>query len=154
MTKPDLSLYIGKYVARIIKNDAPDNQPWQWGIELDNHVVIYNKDRRETFVPDDVVGKRIETIILSQRDTTIVFSGGMKWSLNPTQYTIADPHYGGEVFPQWPEELEDRGITSHPDEPPSAQPDDPEKWYEHRQELLAEHDRRHADEAAEFLKED
>lgn len=118
--KPSLDLYIGRYVAAIFKGDLP----WQWAIRLDSAVEIRNKDRRETFSPDleKLLGARIMTISISTRDTTITFSNGEKWSLNPTQYVIYDPKYDGEVYPQWPEELEDAGIPSHPDEDVSAKP--------------------------------
>lgn len=150
--KPDLTLYIGKYVQAIVK--PKDGEPWEWGIRLDNDVEIRNKDRRETFVPMDVVGKKIKTITYSVHDTTIIFNGGMKWSLTPTQYALHDPKHGGEVYPQWPEELEQRGIPSHPEEGVSDKPDDPKKWHDHREGLLREADERHEAEAAEFLKDE
>lgn len=150
MVKPSLDLYIGNYVASIVRGE----QPWQWAIRLDSGVEIRNKDRRETFSPDfeKFVGARIQTISLSVRDTTITFTNGEKWSLNPTQYVILDPKYGGEVYPQWPEELEEAGVPSHPDEDVSAQPG-PE-WKHEYQRLRQMMAARHQSQADEFLKED
>jgi hypothetical protein len=145
--KPDLSLYIGRYVADIIRG----GQPWQWGLRLDDQTEIRNKDRRETYVPEHIVGKRITTITISEHDTTIHFSGDLKWSLNPTQYSIYDPKHGGEVYPQWPEELEEAGIPSHPEEQVSEPPKNVEEWNDHRAALLREHDSRIAGQAREFL---
>lgn len=147
--KPTLDLYIGKTVTAIITDAEAE---WHWGIRLDNEVIIYNVDRRETFVPQDIVGAKIKTVAYAEADTTIHFSNGHKWSLTPTQYAIADPAHGGEVFPQWPEELEEAGIPSHPEEGVSAQPQ--EGWYEHREGLLREHDQRIAENAQEFLAEE
>lgn len=150
--KPDLTLYVGKKVTEIVR---PEHAlPWQWAIRLENGVLIINKDRREIFVPDDLVGCKIMTISFSMKDTTITFSEGLKWSLNPTQYSVLDPAHGGEVYPQWPQELEDAGIPSHPEEPVSEKPTDPVKWEDHRKGLLREADVRHQNEAQEFLKED
>lgn len=146
--KPTLDLYIGKYISAIVKKD--DGEPWQWGIRLEDGVIIFNKDRRETFVPTTIVGKQLKTISYSVHDTTITLSDGSKWSLNPTQYAIHDPAHGGEVYPQWPEELEESGISSHPEEDVSAQPK--EGWHEHREGLLQQADARHQSEAQEFLK--
>ena len=150
--KPNLQLYIGRYVQAIVR---PENsQPWEWGIRLDNGVEIRNKDQRETFVPQDIVGSRIMTIVMSLHDTTIHFSGGTKWSVNPTQYVIHDPKHGGEVYPQWPEELEEAGITSHPEGRVSDKPDDPEAWERARQETLHEQDARIQTNAREWLAEE
>jgi hypothetical protein len=151
-TKPDLTLYIGRYVQGIVK--PVDGEPWEWGIRLDNGVEIRNKDRKETFVPTDIVGKQVTTITYSVHDTTIIFTGGLKWSLNPTQYALHDPNHGGEVYPQWPENLEEVGIPSHPEEAVSDKPENPEEWERHRQQLLHEADARHQSEAQEFLKEE
>jgi hypothetical protein len=150
--KPDLTLYIGKYVEGIVK---PENAlPWQWGIRLENGVEIRNKDRRETFVPTDIVGKCIMTISFSVKDTTITFSGGLKWSLNPTQYAVHDPQHGGEVYPQWPVELEEAGIPSHPMEGVSDQPDNAEGWEKHRRsEIMRRHEETQT-EARNWLEED
>lgn len=147
--KPTLDLYIGRYVSAIIKQAVLNAKPWQWGIQLDSGVVIYNKDRRETFVPDGIVGARIKTVAYSEVDTTVHFSNGFKWSLTPTQYAIADPKHGGEVYPQWPEELEEAGIPSHPEEPVSDSPQ--EGWDEHRQDLLRAGEARNRSDAQEFL---
>ena len=152
-TKPDLTLYIGKYVQTIIRDDE-NPEPWKWGIRFDNGVEIRNKDRREVFVPQDIVGKQLKTITFSEGDTTLVFTGGLKWSLNPTQYAIHDPAHGGEVYPQWPEELEEAGIPSHPDEDVSSAPDDPEGWSKHRTNIQMEHDRRITRQANDWLQEE
>jgi hypothetical protein len=145
--KPTIDLYIGRCVSAITRGE----QPWEWGVRLENGVEIRNKDRRETFVPQDIVGAQIQTIAYSLGDTTVHFSNGHKWSFNPTQYAIYDPAYSqkGEVWPQWPEELEEAGIPSHPEEGVSAEAE--EGWTEHREGLLREHDQRIADNAKKFL---
>lgn len=148
--KPTLDLYLREYVDSIYRPE--DAEPWQWAIRLANGVYIINKDRRETFVPDEIVGKQLKTISYSFHDTTITFSGGLKWSLNPTQYALHDPAHGGEVYPQWPEELEEAGIPSHPEEEVSAQPQ--EGWDKHRQGLLRKHEERVTQEANDWLQED
>lgn len=153
--KPDLTLYVGKEVTEITRPQGA--LPWQWAIKLENGVLIVNKDRRETFVPEELVGYSIRTISFSMKDTTITFIKGeemMKWSLNPTQYAVHDPAHGGEVYPQWPQELEDAGIPSHPDEPVSDKPDDPKAWEDHRK---SEIDRRQSEvesEARHWIEEE
>lgn len=148
--KPDLSLYVGNYVQGIVRGD----EPWQWGIRLDDGTEIRNKDRGETFVPDDIVGARIKTIMFSEADTVIQFSNGARWSFNPTQYALHDPKHGGEVYPQWPEELEEAGIPSHPEEGVSDEPENPRDWEKHRQQKHRSHQARIEGQAQEFLKED
>lgn len=154
--KPDLTLYVGKKVTEIVR---PENAlPWQWAIKLENGVLIVNKDRRETFVPSGIVGYSISTISFSVRDTTIHFfkaeSEMMKWSLNPTQYAVHDPKHGGEVYPQWPQELEEAGIPSHPEEPVSDKPVDPEAWEQHRQGEIRDRQVRAAEAQREWIRED
>jgi len=146
--KPHLSLYIGRYVAAILKGD----KPWQWGIRLDNGVEIRNKDRGEIWEPSNLVGAKIKTISMSEADTVVHFSNGHKWSFNPTQYAIFDPSYGGEAYPQWPGELEDAGIPSHPEEEISTQPS--ADWERQRQALVKEGDERITKESREWLEED
>lgn len=147
--KPSLDLYIGRYVAAVFKGELP----WQWALRLDSGVEIRNKDRRETFSPDfeKFLGSRLMTISLSVRDTTITFSNGQKWSFNPTQYVIYDPKYDGEVYPQWPDELEDMGIPSHPEEGISDQPG--EQWEPEYVRLRTEQHERHLSSAREFVQE-
>lgn len=148
--KPNLSLYVGNYVAGIVRGP----EPWMWGIRLDDGTEIRNKDRNETFVPDDIVGARIMTISFALEDTTIRFSNGTRWSFNPTQYAIHDPQHGGEVYPQWPEELEEAGISSHPEEGVSDPPENPRDWEKHRQQKLRSGQARIEGQAQEFLKEE
>lgn len=151
--KPDLSLYVGKKVTAITRGE----QPWEWGIKFQGDVEIRNKDEREVLAPIGLVGMFFTHMSFSLHDTTMYFTGlGKKterFSFNPTRYAIADPAHGGEVYPQWPEELEAGGITSVPGGEVSAEPDDPEGWAERRESLLREGDERRANEAAEFLKD-
>jgi len=146
--KPHLSLYIGKVITDVIQHP----EPWKWCIVLEGGVEIRNKDRREAWKPENLIGHKIKTISLSEADTTIRFSNGQKWSLTPTQYAIYDPAYGGEAYPQWPGELEDAGIPSHPEEevssPPSAD------WERQRQALEQEADQRISSEARDWMEED
>lgn len=146
--KPHLSLYLGKTITDVIQHP----EPWKWAIVLEGGIEIRNKDRRETFVPTNIIGHKIKTISMSEGDTTLHFSNGHKWSLNPTQYAIYDPKYGGDAYPQWPGELEDAGIPSHPEEEISAQPS--ADWERQRQALEAEGQARITKQSREWLEED
>lgn len=150
--KPTLDLYIGRKVVAVTRK--PDGEEWEWGIKLQGDVEIRNKDRRETFRPMKIVNYRLSSISLSPRDTTIHFTKGntkITASFNPTQYVIFDPKYGGEVFPQWPEELDEMGIHSHPEEGASSEPS--EEWPEEERKLVAESDARRESDRVEFLKD-
>jgi hypothetical protein len=150
--KPHLQMYLGHYVQAIVrKKDGPQ---WEWAIRLDNGVEIRNKDRSEWMQPDDLVGAKLVSLSMSEGDTTLHFSNGRRWSLNPTQYAISDSRYGGEAYPQWPGELEDAGISSHPEEPVSALPDDNEAWEDVRKNEMRQQDRRAQNQAREWIKED
>lgn len=160
--KPTLDLYIGKKVVAV--EEREDGEAWEWAIVLENGVKIFNKSRDEVFPPTNIVGLMLGTISMSGADTTIHFRGGMideKVSFKPTQYAILDPKYGGLVldpkygglvYPQWPEELEEAGIPSHPDEEVSAEPS--AEWPKERAKLVDEMGKRHQRESVEFLSED
>jgi hypothetical protein len=158
MSKPDLSLYVGRRITRVLigKKDAP----WKWGIELEGGVVIWNKSAVEVFHPgQESVGGILSTMSMSPRDTTLHFrmaNGHMhRISFNPTQYTISDPVHGGEVFPQWPEELEViYGIPAMEDGPLSDRPKDEKAWQDEEARLRQAGDARVQNEAAEFLNEE
>lgn len=150
--KPNLSLYVGLYVSAIDKKE--DGEPWEWAIVLDDGTEIRNKSRRETFVPQGIIGARIATVSLGLVETTIHFSNGMKWYLTPTQYSIVDPAHGGEVYPQWPEELEKQGIPSHPEEGISESPDDEITYGEYLRRKHQEHDDRILRQGRAFIQED
>lgn len=160
--KPQLHMYVGRTVLGI--EHKPDGEPWQWAIVLEGGVRIVNVSRNETVMPfETIIGQKVKTIVHSQRDTTIHFGGTGKFvhktervSLNPTQYAIQDPKYAAEglVYPQWPEELEEAGISSHPDEGVSAAPDNAEAWNKTRAQYAEAADKRHAQEASEFLDEE
>lgn len=147
MSKPNLVMYVGQKVIAITRGKLP----WEWGIKFANGVEIRNKARNETFRPIGLVNRHLLTISFSVQDTTLHFSGEEKVSLKPTAYSIADPRHGGEVYPQWPEELETVGIPSHPEEDVSAQPS--EEWAEVENEIHAQADTRRQGEAANFLAE-
>ena len=146
--KPTLDLYIGKQVTGI----SCGSLPWQWGIVLSTGAEIRNKNRNETFVPQGIIGTKIMSITFSVLDTTLHFSRGLTWSLKPTQYSIYDPKYGGESYPQWPIELEKAGISSHPEEPVSNEP--AEGWDEAHTEMRREQDERIERQAGEWLEAD
>lgn len=150
--KPTLDLYTGQKVIAITRGE----EPWEWGIKLESGVEIRNKNREEIFRPMKLVNTRIMAYSLSPRDTTIHFAGEgaskVTVSFKPTQYAIVDPKHGGEVYPQWPEELEERGIPSHPEEEISALPGN--EWPAEEERLVNERERRIQQQAQEFLKED
>jgi len=148
--KPHLSLYLGKQVTDVIQHP----EPWKWCIVLEGGVEIRNKDRRETFKPKDIIGHRIRTISMSEGDTTLHFTNEQKWSLNPTQYAIYDPKYSteGESYPQWPGELEDAGIPSHPEEEVSIEPS--ADWDRQREAMEQEQDKRISGQARDWMEED
>lgn len=150
---PDLSLYIGKKVTAITKGD----EQWEWGIILDGGVEIRNKDVRETFRPDtSLIGMRFQSMSVSTRDTTLHFIGHgaakVSIGLKPTGYAIFDKRYGSEIFPQWPEELDEMGITANEGMAPPRQPPAPE-WDEEEKRLEHARQERISGEAVEFIKD-
>lgn len=153
-TKPDLSLYIGRVVTRVEVHPEDDSE---WWIELEGGIRIANKSPQETMRPDDsLLGARFMMITMSFQDTTLKFeaANGYVWSVSfkPTYYVIHDPEHGGEVYPQWPEEMEAAGIPATPEggisDPPS------ESWTERHEKLRFSQEARVQSEASEFLKED
>jgi hypothetical protein len=148
MDKPNFTLYIGRKVIGITKG----HEDWEWGIKLDGGVEFRNKDKREVFPPDDIVGSKLTAGSFSVSDTTYHFTNpigkNVKVGLNPTKYTIFDPAYG-EAYPQWPVELEQMGIPSNPDEPEIQEPN-PE-WEQREQQLRDEREVRRERDASEFL---
>ena len=152
--KPTLDLYVGRRVTEIRRGKLP----WQWALVLEGEILIVNKSRKEVFPPgDEIIGHMFRTFSMSGLDTSCHFfaDNGSKIVIGfkPTQYAIQDPKYGGEVYPQWPEELEKRGIPSHPEEDVSALPDDPEVWAQAREQLVQEKHSRQDSEAREFLED-
>src|SRR5262245_56667847 len=150
--KPTLDLYVGHKVIAITRGE----EEWEWGIKLAGDVEIRNKDELEVFRPIGLVNHRLTSISYSERDTSIHFMrNGQKAtiSLKPTGYVILDPRYGGEAYPQWPEFLDDMGITANEGKAePSARP--LPDWIQAERRIAAEQQRRVQDEAAEFLKEE
>lgn len=165
--KPTLNLYLDWQCTAVVQEEGAEE--WQWCILLrprkgssdystDRQVLIVNKSRRETIAPSEIIGATFRSISMSVRDTTMHFmmpnGHRLDVGLNPTQYAIEDPAYGGAVYPQWPEELEEAGIPSHPDEGVSAAPDDAEAWHDTVKQYAEAADKRHAREANEFLEEE
>lgn len=150
MGKPDLSLYIGRKVVSVIR----DNEDGEWGLELDGRVCILNKSPFETFPPgDEIIGARFSAMSMSLRDTTLHFMAPNNHkhtvSFSPTYYVICDPVHGGEVYPQWPEELEQSGVPATPEGGISSEPS--EGWPEEEARLRGARDSRVQGEASEFL---
>lgn len=153
MSKPDLSLYMGRKVVSVIHK----NEDGDWGIELEGRVMILNKSPNETIPPgDEIVGGKFVFISMSLRDTTLHFKmeNGYKHTISfpPTYYVIADPVHGGEVYPQWPEELEQSGVPATPEGGISDEPS-PE-WADEEARLRDAREARIQSDADEFLKED
>lgn len=154
--KPGLGLYMKWTVSAVEKDEEED---WKWAIVLkskDREIRVVNKNRQETFAPEEIVGGVLATVSQSLYDTTlhIIMPNGHRISIgmNPTQYAILDPKFGGESYPQWPEELEEAGIPSHPDEDVSAKPS--EEWPGERMKLVHDLDKRTQEEARQWLAED
>jgi hypothetical protein len=150
MGKPNLSLYLGRRVTSVIR----ENEDNEWGIELDGRILILNKKANETFPPgDELVGCRFSFISMGVHDTTLHFEAinGHRHTVSfpPTYYVISDPVHGGQVYPQWPEELEQSGVPATPEGGISDLPS--EDWPDEEQRLRAERDARNENEAAEFL---
>jgi len=152
MAAPELSLYIGQKVIAITRGD----EAWEWGIKLESGVEIRNKDPREIFRPMGLVKYRFQSMSMSGQDTTLHFMGpsAAKFSigLKPTGYVIYDPAYGSEVFPQWPEELEDMGIHAneglgHHREPAGSE------WPTEELRLKIAREVRTSSEASDFIKD-
>jgi len=152
--KPDLTMYVGRKVTSISRD--PSN-PANWGIMLDNGVLIQNQSPAETISPgDEIIGSTVGPVIHSLRDTTVVLTAANghthKLSLAPTYYTISDPRYGGIVYPQWPEELEEGGVPATPEGGISEKPQ--ADWDKAEEEIHARAQARREQEAAHWLKED
>jgi hypothetical protein len=129
----------------------------KWAIELEGGILVENQSPGETFPPgDEILGSRLITVIASVQDTTLVFEAPAgnfhRISFAPTYYTISDPGYGGIVYPQWPEELEEAGIPATPEGGISDKPQP--GWEKAEQELHERAQRGQEQEAAEFLKEE
>jgi|SRR5215831_13336279 len=84
---------------------------WNWSIQMESGVVISNKDEERTDVPEDVKGKVLLTVMLSELDTRLLFgitteSGPaeeIEVTLTPTQYTLGGLEGQEEEFyPQVP----------------------------------------------------
>lgn len=154
--RPNLSLYLRQKVVEIIKG----GQPWQWAIKLESGVCIINKDESEVYAPDDFFAVKnftLDSFSMSVRDTTLHLRSPetgmiMKFSLSPTKYAVHDPVHGGEVYPQWPEELEEFGIPSV--EGGEISSDASAEWAGHYDKLTSEGDKRRQREAQEFLEEE
>jgi hypothetical protein len=155
--KPNLSLYLRQKVVEILKGD----QPWQWAIKLESGVCIINKDESELFPPDEFLAQknfRLESFSMSRRDRILRLGFSalvhvVKWSLTPTKYAIHDPVHGGEVYPQWPEELEEEyGIPSVEGGQASSKPS--QEWGSEYKKLTSEGDERRQREAEEFLRDE
>lgn len=159
--KPALNLYLDWVCTAVVQEEAVD---WQWAILLrprdgadrDRQALIVNKSRKETHAPIEIIGGTFRSISMSAQDTTLHFlmPNGYRQSvgLNPTQYAIGDTAHGGEVYPQWPEELEEAGIPSHPDEEVSS-PSSVD-WDRQRKFLEDEQHERHTREANEWIEEE
>lgn len=153
--KPNLSLYLRQRVVEVIKGE----EPWQWAIKLQSGVLIVNKAESEVFAPESFLAEKnfiFTSFAMSVHDTTMHFQSpetGMivKFSLNPTKYAVSDPVHGGEVYPQWPEELEEMGIPSVEGGEISEPP--PPEWKGQYSRLQEEADQRRQQEAAEFMKD-
>ena len=154
MAKPGLFLYIGRKVIAVSRVGKSD---FNWSIVLEGNVVILNHDKDEVYPPPPaLVGMRLSALSQSLRDTTMHFTGmgatKITVSLPPTKYSIHDPAHGGEVFPQWPEELEMAGIPAVEGGELSAEPS-PE-WNSAERKILFEKQERIEEEARNWLKEE
>lgn len=154
MGKPNLSLYIGRVVTDVCYD--PEDKT-KWWLELEGGVRIANKSPKEMFPPDkSIIGARLSFVSMSLRDTTLKFDAVNGYihsiSFKPTYYVIHDPAHGGEVYPQWPEELERAGIPATPEGGISDEP--APEWAEQEELLKISQEARVQKGAAEFLKEE
>lgn len=154
--KPNLSLYFGQVVKDVIQG-ADDDTAYQWYIEFENGVRIINHSRDETHPPTDYIGWKFMSMSMSVHDTTLHFRDPAtlfirKFSLKPTSYTIHDPRHGGEVIPQWPEELEEAGIA--PEDIGKVSDPPPETWAKDYEQITRAQDAKRQSDAQEFLEED
>lgn len=153
--KPNLSLYVGRTVKSVYR--LPDTEAWEWYIEFDNGVLIRNYSKDETHMPSHVEGMKFISFSMSVADTTMHFESSVdhvihKWGLKPTSYTVHDPRHGGEVIPQWPEELEERKI--YPRDIGFVSDSAPDTWETEYENLTQQADARAKNNAQEFLTED
>jgi hypothetical protein len=95
---------------------------------------------------------------MSLHDTTLHFmapNGHVhKISFAPTYYVIVDPVHGGQVYPQWPEELEDSGVPATPEGGISDKPMDERAWEVEHMRLRNSREARVQGDAAAFLAEE
>lgn len=154
--KPNLSLYFGQVVKNVVCEDMAD-APWKWTLHFENGVVIQNYSKDEVHPPFAFIGWRFLSMSMSQYDTSLHFQNPAnkkikKWGLKPTSYTVHDPRHGGEVIPQWPEELEERGIA--PEDIGQVSDPPPETWLKDYTQSIKVGEARTQANAQEFLKED
>jgi len=154
MSKPDLTLYRGQKVVDVIYDPQETHN---WYVELEGGARVINQSREETIPPGrEIIGAVLTTVLLSFRDTTLVFRAANghvhKLSLAPTYYAIHEPGYGGIVYPQWPEELEQGGVPATPEGGISDQPQP--GWEKTEQELQERAQQRRQQEAAQFIEEE
>ena len=105
-------------VDHLIGQTAKDvlGDGWNWSIQMESGVVISNKDEERTEAPEDVKGKVLLTVMLSELDTRLLFgitteSGPaeeIEVTLTPTQYTLGGMEgQEEEYYPQAAPTLED-----------------------------------------------
>lgn len=153
--KPNISLYIGRKVERVYR--LPDTEEWEWYIELTGGVLIRNYSKQETHMPSHIEGMTLRSFAMSQHDTTLHLENPAshvieRWGLKPTSYTIHDPQHGGEVSPQWPEELEERGIA--PQDVGAISDTASEGWPQAYEGLTKQSEVRATDNAEKFLEDE
>jgi hypothetical protein len=113
MNEPRSSL--DHYIGRKVESVSDDS------FTLEGGIVVCNKDDGREFSGDDILGKVLLFVALSEMETRLQFGQsvlkpdnvvsivGESWiELTPTKYTIAGMEgQTKEFYPQMPEELED-----------------------------------------------
>jgi len=103
---------IEHFVGRPFKEISQGEDKWDWGIVLEGDAVIRNKNKKRTKAPsaEELEGKVLANVILSEMDTRLMFTdeGGAREEivLTPTDYTVGTPQTG-EYYPQRPVELQE-----------------------------------------------
>jgi len=131
MSRPQLDYFIGRVVERTSKTKDSHK------IYLEHGVVIHSTRQ----LPDGLKGKKLQTIIYGETDTTLVFDGGIKVDLHPTNYMLETTDFK-PFNPQTPEELEHlRSQETPPDPSEERVNDDPSPQLEKNQEAKEEAER-------------
>jgi hypothetical protein len=105
MARPQLDHFLEREVEKT--SETKDG----YKIYLEGGVVIHSTRQ----LPDGLKGQKLTTVLFSEDETTMVFDGGSRVSLHPTNYMMETDEYK-PMHPQTPEELDpsESGVPEDP----------------------------------------